>query len=102
MAGLAEDMDLELETAMPGMRMRHVLTVVSAEGVGPAIAILQAVAEAGARLEALTLATFEDALSHRLRIAALSPGAARALSERLCTLEGVHRSTVEHHLERVA
>ncbi len=90
----------EIELALPGSKLTHVMSVVSGEGVSAAIAVLEAVHASGGRLEGLSLAQRGDRLDHQLRLCALTPSAARRLCDQLSKLPEVSRATVEHHLYR--
>jgi hypothetical protein len=90
----------EIEQAFPGCVLTHVLTVVSDDQLAIAVEALQAVAALGGRLEGLHLTRRGQSRDHRLKIVGLRPHSARALCDRLATLPGVARASVEHQILR--
>lgn len=90
----------EIELAFPGCALTHLLTVASEDQPSIAIEALQAVADLGGRLEGLQLARRGGSLEHRLKVAGLRPQAARTLRDRLASLAGVARASVEHQIFR--
>ncbi len=96
------DTDDELERAFPGSSLSHVLTVRSCDEVGATVALLHLLRAAGGRLLTLSLARYEDAFDHRIVLAGLGAGQARALAGRLAATPGVHSARVEHQISRAA
>jgi hypothetical protein len=90
----------EIEQAFPGCALTHLLTVASEDRLSIAIEALQAVAALDGRLEGLHLKRCGGSLEHRFRIVGLRPQSARMLRDRLASLPGVARASVEHQIFR--
>jgi len=90
----------DLEFVIPGCSFSHLLTIVTADRLSIAIHALQAIQAIGGSLETMRLSRRGEQQLHELRVTGLRPHEARALSDRLAELPGVHRAKVEHHLAR--